>query len=263
MEQSKLPEFDSEYSGESNEDWTFAKEDTKYMTHGLHAYPARMIPQVARKLILNYSTEDDTVWDPFCGSGSALVESMLTNRFSIGTDLNPFAVFLSKVKTTPIDIDVLRKYNDRLNTKIVSTRKKSLGKIEIPRMHNIDLWYKKYVQDDLAVIKKAISFIDESDVRDFFRLCLAHTAREASNLKKSEFKIVRMKEDEREKFKPDVYNLFHSNVNRCIPLMSTFRNALSENYRKARVIYTDNRKAPIDDISVHLIVTSPPYGDHG
>jgi site-specific DNA-methyltransferase (cytosine-N4-specific) len=262
MEQSRLTEFDPDNSDEPVDEWTFAGVDTKYMTHGLHPYPARMIPQVARKLIQRYSKEGDTVWDPFCGSGSSLVESMLTGRASIGTDLNPFAVFLSKVKTTPLDNDILRRANEKLGHKIEAVRKQSHGTLEIPEMHNVDLWFKKYVQEDLAVIKEAVNSIEEESVRDFFRLCLAHTARETSNLKKSEFKIVRMKEEEREAFEPDVYTVFKANVQRCIPLMVSFVKTLPKDYHTSRIIYSDNRKAPIDDNSVDLVVTSPPYGDH-
>ena len=263
MEQSRLTEFDPDNTDEPVDEWTFAGVDTKYMTHGLHPYPARMIPQVARKLIQRYSKEGDTVWDPFCGSGSSLVESMLTGRASIGTDLNPFAVFLSKVKTTPLDSDVLRRANEKLDHKIEAVRKQSHGTLEIPEMHNVDLWFKKYVQSDLAVIKEAVNSIEEEAVRDFFRLCLAHTARETSNLKKSEFKIVRMKEAEQKTFNPDVYEVFRANIRRCIPLMVSFVKALPEGYRASKVIYADNREAPIDDHSVDLVVTSPPYGDHG
>ncbi len=262
MEQSRLPDFDPDNREEPVEDWTFAGADTKYMTHGLHPYPARMIPQVARKLIERYSEKDDLVWDPFCGSGSILVESMLTGRTSVGTDLNPFAVFLSKVKTTPIDNDVLRRASERLSNKIASVRKQLHGTLEIPAMHNANLWFKEYVQADLAVIKKAIESVEDEPVRDFFRLCLAHTARETSNLKKAEFKIVRMKEDEQKSFTPDVYEVFRANVRRCIPLMAPFVKALPEDYSMSRVIYADNREAPIDDSSIDLIVTSPPYGDH-
>ncbi|MFW9889471.1 MAG: DNA methyltransferase [Candidatus Thorarchaeota archaeon] len=263
MEQSRLSEFDPEEMGDSEEDWTFARADTKYMTHGLHPYPARMIPQVARKLILRYSDEGDTVWDPFCGSGSVLVESMLTNRKSVGTDMNPFAVFLSKVKTTALDSDSLQKSKRSLNRRIASVREKSHGKLEIPKMHNVNLWYREDVQNDLAVIRNAIHSIKDLDTRDFYRLCLAHTAREVSFLKKSEFKIVRMKEDERRKFKPDVYKVFKTNIERCIPLMRSFHSALPDKYQKSRVIYADNRNAPLDENSIDLVVTSPPYGDHG
>lgn len=264
MEQSRISEFDPDASpDESEEDWTFVGADTKYMTHGLHPYPARMIPQVARKLILRYSKPEEMVWDPFCGSGSTLVESMLTRRTSVGTDLNPFATFLSKVKTTPIDFEVLRKAHTELSKGILEIKKESHGTIDIPKMHNVDLWYKEYVQHDLAVIKTAISSIQDESVRDFFRLCLAYTSRETSNLKKAEFKIVRMKAEEQEKFNPDVYEAFRSNVHRCIPLMQSFCNALPEKYIQSKVLYSDNRTAPIDDGSIDLVVTSPPYGDHG
>ncbi|MCK4820441.1 hypothetical protein KA005_32050, partial [bacterium] len=134
MERSKLPDF-APQSEEVTDDWTFAGGRTNYMTHGLHPYPARMIPQIARKLIVRYSEEGNTVWDPFCGSGSAFVESMLTARNSVGTDLNPFAIFLSKVKTTPLDSEILRKSNMSLNRRIDSVKKKSYGELEIPQMH--------------------------------------------------------------------------------------------------------------------------------
>lgn len=49
------------------------KADTGYMTHGLIPYPARMIPQIARTLILSFSKPNETVLDPFCGSGTVLL----------------------------------------------------------------------------------------------------------------------------------------------------------------------------------------------
>ena len=73
------------------------------MTHGLHPYPAGMIPQIARRLIEKYSNRDDVVLDPFCGSGGVLVEATLLDRKSFGIDINPLACLLARVKTTPID----------------------------------------------------------------------------------------------------------------------------------------------------------------
>jgi len=49
-----------------DEDWSFSKADTSYLTHGLHEYPARMIPQIAKKLILRYSPVSGKILDPFC-----------------------------------------------------------------------------------------------------------------------------------------------------------------------------------------------------
>ena len=87
--------------------WDFKNAQTNLFTHSLHAYPARMVPGIAGELIKQYSNEGDLIVDPFCGSGTTLVEGTLVNRKMIGVDLNPFAVFMSKVKTTPIRPELL------------------------------------------------------------------------------------------------------------------------------------------------------------
>jgi SAM-dependent methyltransferase len=79
-----------------------AAEDRAHV-HGFHAYPARAHPVTARRLIeeLPSIPEKGTVLDPFCGSGTILVEAMLANRAAIGSDLNPLAVALARAKTFP------------------------------------------------------------------------------------------------------------------------------------------------------------------
>lgn len=71
--------------------------------HGFHTYPARMHPATARQLVLTVSSQGSTVLDPFCGSGTVLVEAMLAGRRAVGTDLNPLAVRLARLKTTRFD----------------------------------------------------------------------------------------------------------------------------------------------------------------
>lgn len=67
--------------------------------HGFHTYPARMHPTTARRLVESFSPPGGTVLDPFCGSGTVLVEAMLAGRAARGTDLNPLAVELARLKT--------------------------------------------------------------------------------------------------------------------------------------------------------------------
>ena len=69
--------------------------------HGFHAYPARAHPVTVRRLIESLAPEGGVVLDPFCGSGTVLVEAMLAGRNTVGTDLNPLAVMLSRAKTYP------------------------------------------------------------------------------------------------------------------------------------------------------------------
>jgi len=71
--------------------------------HGFHSYPARMHPATAARLVRAFSDEGARVLDPFCGSGTVLVEAMIAGRRAVGTDLNPLAVRLASLKTTPRD----------------------------------------------------------------------------------------------------------------------------------------------------------------
>jgi hypothetical protein len=67
--------------------------------HGFHTYPARMHPTTAARLVRAATERDALVLDPFCGSGTVLVEAMIAGRRVAGTDLNPLAERLSRLKT--------------------------------------------------------------------------------------------------------------------------------------------------------------------
>ncbi|MDP9034843.1 MAG: site-specific DNA-methyltransferase [Myxococcota bacterium] len=69
--------------------------------HGFHTYPARMHPFTAARLVAAASQAGQTLLDPFCGSGTVLVEAMIAGRQATGTDLNPLAIRLARLKTTP------------------------------------------------------------------------------------------------------------------------------------------------------------------
>jgi hypothetical protein len=71
--------------------------------HGFHTYPARMHPATAAGLVRALSDRGSTVLDPFCGSGTVLVEAMIAGRRAVGTDLNPLAERLARFKTARLD----------------------------------------------------------------------------------------------------------------------------------------------------------------
>jgi len=77
------------------------------LTHGFHPYPARMHPGVARGVLEGVAAEEGVaagpVLDPFCGSGTVLVESLRAGRPSLGVDLNPLAIRLCEVRTRLTD----------------------------------------------------------------------------------------------------------------------------------------------------------------
>lgn len=83
-------------------DWDFTGAKTGYLTHGIHPYPAKFIPQIPNALIQELSSVGDTVADIFCGSGTTLVEALMLKRHAVGIDANPLACLMSRAKTTAI-----------------------------------------------------------------------------------------------------------------------------------------------------------------
>lgn len=74
--------------------WSF-KERGNWATHK-GDYRGNCPPQVPRNLILKYTREEDIVLDPFCGSGTTMIECKLLNRKGIGIDVNVDALKLAK-----------------------------------------------------------------------------------------------------------------------------------------------------------------------
>lgn len=77
-----------------------AGEGDATLTHPFHAYPARLHPGTARALVRALELPPGaTLLDPFCGSGTVLVEAMAAGLRAVGRDLSPLAVALAEVKT--------------------------------------------------------------------------------------------------------------------------------------------------------------------
>jgi len=83
-----------EFNLEKTSIWSF-KERGKWATHK-GDYRGNCPPQVPRNLILKYTKENDIVLDPFCGSGTTIIECKLLNRKGIGIDVNEDALKLAR-----------------------------------------------------------------------------------------------------------------------------------------------------------------------
>ena len=91
--------------------WSFedsSRKDTSYATHGFHKYPAKFIPQLAKRCITDFTKKEETICDPFMGSGTTLIEALVSGRKAVGVDFNPVAWLISKAKTTPINPENLK-----------------------------------------------------------------------------------------------------------------------------------------------------------
>lgn len=95
-----------------NLDWSekeLPQKDRTRHVHGLHPYLGKFIPQIVEVFIRKYFSIGQTVYDPFCGSGTTLVQSNELGVNSIGNDISAFNVLLSGVKTGNFDIKLASK----------------------------------------------------------------------------------------------------------------------------------------------------------
>ena len=244
---------------ESADDWTYRTADTKQITHGIHPYPAMMIPQVARRLTDTYGRKEGVLFDPYCGSGTTLLEGMLAGMVAAGTDLNPLARLIASVKTTPVNVGALDKEIAHFPASAPSTD------LTIPAVTNIDYWFSAESQRDLAAIRQHIKCIENPAIADVFRVAFSLTVRKASWTRKSEFKLYRIPDSQMGKHNPAPFAFMaQALANIRSALLALKRATSGQTGLPAVHEFNTVNGVPSDAIapgSVNLVVTSPPYGD--
>src|SRR5437773_11658138 len=73
--------------------------------HSLSTYLGGFPPRVPRTIIQRWVPARASILDPFCGSGTTLVEAKLLGHPSVGLDLNPLAVAIARAKLQPVYLD--------------------------------------------------------------------------------------------------------------------------------------------------------------
>jgi DNA modification methylase len=77
------------------------------LTHSFYRYPARFSPEFAASAIRLFSDPGDLIIDPFMGGGTTILEGFVAGRRVYGCDINSLALFIARVKTTPLSNDAI------------------------------------------------------------------------------------------------------------------------------------------------------------
>lgn len=240
--------------------WDFANADTKEWTHGYHSYPAMMIPQVARNLIALVQQHQPgirSLFDPFMGSGTSLVEGLLAGLTVVGSDLNPLSRLITQAKTTAWDPAILQTCTQTLMNAVAHIQ---VSEADWPHFDNLTFWFKPTVITELTRLKRGIENIVPDTLRPFFWVAFSDTVRWVSNSRNAEFKLYRLDEARLAQWNPDV--------------LGTFRKIIARNEVGNAHLWT---RRPLPSVSLYayntmdlsalpaeafdLMVTSPPYGD--
>ncbi|RRJ32347.1 class I SAM-dependent methyltransferase [Halocatena pleomorpha] len=264
-------------------DWTFSGADTRRLTHGMHSYPARMIPQIPATVLAHFKRkgvirEGDTVYDPFSGSGTTAVEGRLAGLHAEANDINPLACLLTLAKSRPIDPEPLEtacsELTDGLKDELREVRSAwETGDCDLDSSAVREGWFPEPQLYELVAIRNRIdelrdelaetmsSAVAENTTR-FLRVALSVTVRRVSYQRNGEYKRYRMPPEDRADHDPNVYTLFVELLRENAERMRSYSRRVDRT-TTTTVHYADARLArAIEDNSADIVITSPPYGDH-
>ena len=142
-------------------DWDLTGQDPDSGFARFHWHPARFLPQLPAITIGALTDQGDRVLDPFCGSGTSLVEALLQGRNAVGIDTNPIAVLISTAKVAPFEKSKFRRYK----SEVLSSIDQELGasgarfNVEcsvIPNLLEQQFWYHERTLVELGAIWRSI-----------------------------------------------------------------------------------------------------------
>jgi DNA modification methylase len=234
------------------------RSQTSNFTHSIHPYPAKYIPQIPHKIISTFTNERHTILDPFCGSGTSLLEAKLLGRDSIGTDLNPIGVLISRVKTytlTQADLEFLTKFKCRLKKAYNNPADSSFWMPDIP---NIQHWFSLPAIEGLRRIVHQIRMVENVAQKRILNLALSNIIVGVSNQESETRFSAKNKNDINVDRILDVFLKKLDDIVKRLLLTSSL-----EKFNNSKVdVFLQNTlliENTLSSNSIDLIVTSPPY----
>lgn len=250
---------DSFSSAKADDQWSFKdakRSDTNYISHGYHRYPAKFIPQIVHKLILEYTVDNDFVFDPFGGCGTTLVEAKVLGRKSVGFDINPVAKLITETKITPLKPEVLEK---NLNIFENDYKKIENENLYFEHSQRINYWFDLKVQRELDKLFSAINTIKDFRIKRFYLCAFSQILKNCSRwlMKSTKPQI------DPNKVPPEVYTTFISHLKKMMVKNEEFYSLLKQSNNLKTLskmkLRNSTKKFPLENNSIDLIITSPPY----
>ena len=266
------PEQETDYISARvlSQSWEYSDADTQYLTHNIHRYSGKFIPQIAERAISLLTRPGDLVVDPYCGSGTTLLESAVHGRKSVGIDMNPLAVLIARTKTTPITEPA----RERLVPMVKKTL--SLGEMgdSLPLFRDLPVenrlqaeqdprfscsWYRKWFQPDvlkdLIRIDLAIHNVDDPVLRSVAQVAFSDILRRCSNAHSGYPNVMF---DRKSPAKGPTIPLFLKTLKRKIEMVGSLER-IKEPWPNVEVIYGSATALPFSNSSVGAVISHPPY----
>lgn len=228
-------------------------------SHYLHAYPAKLLPHIAHFFLANrlFVGTDEIVLDPFGGSGTVALETILSGRAALYADANPLGRLITAVKTRAIDPASLADARVKVREGFRRSRTRKL-----PDVVNLEKWFEPKITSELVRLRAAIEALEDETVRDFMRVTFSAVTRKASNSDLRFSVPVRYRNGEARNHQ-SVADLFEAQLEANITRIAALGQVASLGTATASGIdarhLTTALGERLPDDSVGMIISSPPY----
>lgn len=245
-------------------------------THLLHPYPAKLLVNIPY-FFLNcdaFCEGATSVADPFCGSGTVLLEGMISGKLAYGTDANPLARLIATAKVTPISEASIRKALTFVRVSFPIQE----ASVSITAL-DINHWYAPHIVADLSRLRRTVDELRPTSLRTFFLACLSVLVRKLSYADPRLSVPVRLSVDRYKKGHPlhesaqarvdwvkkasvlEEFELIVTANAKRIATLSPFNRVASAQVigEDARAIDSALMTAGAHNSKVDLIISSPPY----
>lgn len=180
----------SKLESTSNGTARHTKQQTRYSSNGLHEYKGKFNPQIVRSILnLLGVKEGMRVIDPFCGSGTTLLECQHMGIEARGIDINPLAVFIANAKTSSLEMSLSSAIAlmDEVCSHIMNNDN-SVASEHNERIAYLDKWLPNNV---LSLLERARTLLSQKNgvASNFFKVILSDLIREYSFQEPSDLRI--------------------------------------------------------------------------
>jgi DNA modification methylase len=246
-----------------------------YLTHNYHEYRGSFIPMIPKKAIYEFlrrkKIKNAVILDNFGGCGTTAVEARLHDYKIFSVDYNILATLIAKVKSTPLNPVILKKYSENFLIKIEKEFSSKNPKSLLPNFPDQTKWFHKDVLKELGIIFYHIKnlemfspekYFNHSQFKDFLLVAFSSILIKVANPTNFNFVTDNML-PKKERY-VDVYKIFKETLYSMIEQMGNFYNKIKNKEPSLSKIYCyDSRKLTdingLTENSVDLAITSPPY----
>lgn len=142
----------------------------------VHPFPARMAPEIALDCIPTAENgKAQLILDPMCGSGTVLSAAMHRGHHALGIDLDPLAILMTRVATSPIDTSQCDRLREQVVNAATSDRETRLPWSDEETTKFAEYWFADRQRFQLARLARAIADLPPGPLRALAQVCLSRT----------------------------------------------------------------------------------------